>query len=64
MKWSPYKHGHLAKCEHGYYFVYKKFNHKVGQERWFTEYEAGADKFGENGHLTGKIQGFDGLSLV
>jgi len=61
MNWNPYKQGHLAKCKHGYYFVYRKFDHEVGSNRWFTEYEAGYDKFREQGSLTGHIHGFEEL---
>jgi hypothetical protein len=61
MNWRPYKQGHLTKCSHGYYFVYRKFNHELGSNRWFAEYEAGADMFGEQGSLTGKIHGYETL---
>ena len=61
MDWKIYKRGHLAKCQHGYYFVCQEFDHEMGSDRWFVKYEAGADKFGEQGHLTGNIHGFDSL---
>jgi hypothetical protein len=61
MDWKPYKGGHLAKCKHGYYFVYRKFDHELGSYRWFVKYERGADKFGEQGQLTGNINGYDSL---
>ena len=61
MNWSLYKHGHLAKSQHGCYFVYSKFNHEAGQKRWFAEYEAGSDYFGQRCQLTGKPQGFETL---
>ena len=54
-----YKTGELGKCKHGYYFIYKKFSDQAGADRWFAEYEPGADQYGEHGQLTGNIQGFE-----
>ena len=61
MDWNPYKSGHLAACSHGYYFIYRKFDEEVRFERWFTEYEAGAGRFGEYGYPTGQAHGFESL---
>ena len=59
VEWMSYKTGELAKCKHGYYFTYKKFSDQAGTDRWFAEYEPGADQYGEHGQLTGNIQGFE-----
>jgi hypothetical protein len=59
LKWDIYKYGYLGKGSHGYYFVYLQFDEEERADRWFTEYEAGADAFGENGILTGKVHGFE-----
>ena len=61
MNWTPYKHGQLAKCSHGYYFVFQRHHHEAGPDRWFIEYEQGADEFGDHGMLTGRPHGFDTL---
>ena len=60
MNWTPYKHGHLAKCSHGYYLVFQK-HHEAGSNRWFIEYEQGDHAFGDHGMLTGRPHGFDTL---
>jgi hypothetical protein len=57
MNWTPYKHGQLAKCSHGYYFVFQRHHHEAGPDRWFIEYEQGADEFGDHGMLTGRPHG-------
>ena len=61
MNWKPYKQGQLAKCNHGYYFVYQKFHHEVGSNRWFIKYEPGTHAFGEKATLTGNPRGFKTL---
>jgi hypothetical protein len=61
MNWNPYKRGYLAKSGHGYYFVYRQFDHEERSDRWFTEYEGGVGKYREQGHLTGKPHGFDSI---
>jgi hypothetical protein len=58
LKWTGYKYGYLLKSNHGYYFVYLQFDEEKRVDRWFTEYEAGSDVFGENGILTGSAHGF------
>jgi hypothetical protein len=58
MEWNQYKDGQLAKCEHGHYFIYKKWSDEQGGERWFAEYEPGNDQYAEQGRMTGNIQGF------
>jgi hypothetical protein len=35
------------------------FTRSAGADRWFAEYEPGADQYGEHGQLTGNIQGFE-----
>jgi hypothetical protein len=55
---AVYKYGYLLKSNHGYYFVYLQFDEEQRDDRWFTEYEAGAEVFGENGILTGNALGF------
>jgi hypothetical protein len=60
MEWEPYDGGaHVGKCKHGYYFVYRKFDHELGSYRWFVEYERGAHKF--KGELIGDFTGYDSL---
>jgi hypothetical protein len=61
MNWKSYKEGYLAKSGHGYYFVYEKFNHEMGEKRWFLEYEAGLAPFSESGQLAGNVRGFQSL---
>jgi hypothetical protein len=62
MEWTQYKHGKLAKCDHGHYFVYKKkVNEQQNEERWFAEYESGSGPFREQGTPTGDTQGFETL---
>ena len=61
MNWTPYKHGQLAQCSHGYYFVFQRHHHEAGPNRWFIEYEQGDHEFGDHGMLTGRPHGFDTL---
>lgn len=61
MDWNPYKRGHLAKASHGYYSVYEKFNHELGENRWLLEYELGTGVFAESGIIAGNVQGYRSL---
>jgi hypothetical protein len=38
MEWIPFADVEFAECQHGYYFVYKKFDH-LGVGCWFADYE-------------------------
>ena len=47
MEWISYDGGQFAKYEHGFYFIYKKFNFALGIDRWFAEYQPRTAGFGE-----------------
>jgi hypothetical protein len=38
MEWIPFADVEFAECQHGYYFVYEKFDH-LGVGCWFADYE-------------------------
>jgi hypothetical protein len=61
MEWSPYRHGDIAKSNHGYYFIYKRFIHEKKAYRWFTEYEDETDAFGKRGHPIGNLHGYESV---
>jgi hypothetical protein len=41
------------------FLVRRSIHDQAGADRWFAEYEPGADQYGEHGQLTGNIQGFE-----
>ena len=47
LAWQAYGLGHLAKSIHGYDLVYRNFDNEMKTNRWFTKYESGFDRFGE-----------------
>jgi hypothetical protein len=60
LAWQAYGLGHLAKSIHGYYLVYRNFDNEMKTNRWFTKYETGSDRFGEQVSRT-EFQAFDSL---
>jgi hypothetical protein len=38
MEWTSFSHGEFAKCEHGYYFIYRRFNRELGLHQCFADY--------------------------
>ena len=58
LTWMPFGEGYLGKSHHGLYFVYRNLDPGTRLNRWFAQYEAGADKFGEQGKLI-NLHGFD-----
>jgi hypothetical protein len=55
---NAYNYGYLASSSHGYYFVYLQFDEEQRADRWFTQYEPGADAFAEDSILTDGVHGF------
>jgi hypothetical protein len=47
LAWQAYELGHLAKSIHGYYLVYRNFDNEMKTNHWFTKYETGSGRFGE-----------------
>jgi hypothetical protein len=49
MEWTSFADGEIAKCRHGYYFIYRKFCRDKGMDRWFADYESGNEYFSGRG---------------
>ena len=52
MEWTSFADGEIAKCKHGYYFIYRKLCSDLGVDRWFADYER------ENQHFSGRSECF------
>ena len=60
MEWIPCSDVEFAECQHGYYFVYKKFDHKMGLGCWFADYEE-RNNFPESGEERFWLRGLSSI---
>ena len=60
MEWILLADVEFAESQHGYYFVYKKFDHKMGLGCWFADYEE-RNNFPESGEERFRLRGLSSI---
>jgi hypothetical protein len=58
MEWVKYRKGHLARYNHGFYFIEQTFDRAKGTNRWFVRFDtvsSGKPK------LSGSLEGYEHL---